>query len=92
MERTKKHSLKIKDPVKGCAASDFHWIPPANLKQGFSITYLLTRLITSRQIEEVPIVVWGEITKSVQRVYDFSTWWVILARVTQHLSPIKPLG
>lgn len=48
-----------------------------NLKRGSSITYLDSLLILSSKIEDVVIVVWGEITKSVQRVYDFSTWWVM---------------
>lgn len=46
-------------------------------KQGSSITYLDSPLIISSEIEEVVIVVRGEISKSVQRVSDFSTQWVM---------------
>jgi len=65
--------VKELSPVEGCVAFHSHGILSTNPKQGSFITYFLSRLIISSQIEKVLIVVWGEISKSVQRVYDFST-------------------
>jgi len=79
MERMKKHRLKIKLPVRGCVAFNFHWILSTNSNQGFSIIYLLSLLITSRKIEEILAVVYG-IKQIFAMSDDFSTEWVMPAR------------
>jgi hypothetical protein len=91
MSNSESKTLKLNSPVKGCVSYHPRGILSHNLRQGFSITYLLSPLIISSVIEEVLFVVWSEITKSMRRV-PTSRHSGICSQESTHNSTYQPIG